>query len=580
MSQSSDAPQRVTMVQAATRAGWRMNAPRRALLRDLAAATSDLGRPPVVAVLGPPAGTAVAQIIARARPRGRVVVLDAGAEQADLHTSLAAAGPFDLVVDASRRGLGRADLFRRAFWHLRSGGSYVVWNTGLGPREDSILALVLRLAEIAARPAHKPRGVAGKDDTALAKAVGETRIASQHLVVTSRTQALAKLSEEETDVVLAARGPATGQVLHRLEPVRFASRCTVTDIPPVHDVESNPKVFRRAPHFDVPAMSLRVYPEAVCLPGQVAVSGNLVLPDTYRHSRAPRMVNTYTRDVAERFAVPKQSTEDAPRLEGAYFYLDSEFRGHYGHTVTEPLSRTWAWAAAKQAEPGLRALMAVNKWGPEIREFERTLFAAAGIPPEDLVLVDGPVQVERLLAATPMFSQPHHIHPDLVDTYRTVSRALARQAPERDYPRRIFCARRNKHRDCRNADEVEALFAGHGFEVVFPERFSLPEQAAMFREADVIAGYAGSAMVSLCLTDSAKEVILVSSSSYTAKNEYLIGSALGHHISIVWCEAETPMPADRYSPRAFLAGFTMDTEREGRQLADILSSLTMSELGA
>jgi hypothetical protein len=40
------------------------------------------------------------------------------------------------------------------------------------------------------------------------------------------------------------------------------------------------------------------------------------------------------------------------------------------------------------------------------------------------------------------------------------------------------------------------------------------------------------------------------------------------------------MPVDRYSRRAFLSAFTMDAEREARQLAEILASLTMSEIGA
>ncbi len=579
MPQSSALPARVTMVQAARQAGWRVTAARHAFLRDLAAACSGWGGPPTVAVLTPPAGTPIAGIISRARPRARISLLDATVEPSALHTAMAAAGPFDVIVDASRRGVTRADLFRRTFYHLHAGGSYLVWNVGLGPRAGSILRLVLRLAEVRARRSGRLRGVAAEDEAALARSVQRTQIESRHLVVTCRATALAKLSEEETDAVLEVRGPSTGRVLHRLEPVRFASRCKVADVPPV-DVASSPRVYSRAEHFDVPAMSLREYPDVVCLPGQVAVSGNLILPDTFRHSRRVRMVNQYTHDIAHRFASPKQRTEDVPRLDGAYFFLDSEFRGHYGHAMTEQLSRLWAWPRAKQAEPGLRALMMVNRWGPELRDFERALYGAAGIAPDDLVLVDGPVRVERLLTATPMFSQPQYVHPDLVHTYTTVSRALAEQAPKGRYPRRIFCARRGNHRACRNPEEVEALFARFGFDVVYPERFTLPEQARMFREAEVIAGYAGSAMVSLCLTESAKHVILVSSTSYTAKNEYLIGSVLGHRIDIVWCAAETPMPTDRHSKRAFVSAFTMDTEREGRQLADILSSLTMSEIGA
>ena len=59
MPKSSGRPPRVTMVQAAKQAGWAVTAPRRAFLGDLAAACSGWGRPPVVAVLAPAAGSPV-----------------------------------------------------------------------------------------------------------------------------------------------------------------------------------------------------------------------------------------------------------------------------------------------------------------------------------------------------------------------------------------------------------------------------------------------------------------------------------------------------------------------------------------
>ena len=81
--------------------------------------------------------------------------------------------------------------------------------------------------------------------------------------------------------------------------------------------------------------------------------------------------------------------------------------------------------------------------------------------------------VEKLVSATPMFSMPAYVHPDIRDVWATVGDALVASAPERSYPRRIFCARRMTKRACRNADAVESLFEQHGFEVVYRDEVFL-----------------------------------------------------------------------------------------------------------
>lgn len=50
-----------------------------------------------------------------------------------------------------------------------------------------------------------------------------------------------------------------------------------------------------------------------------------------------------------------------------------------------------------------------------------------------------------------------------------------------------------KRDGCINRAELEDYFAEKGFEVVFPERFSFPDQVAMFRDAEFIIGEGGSA---------------------------------------------------------------------------------------
>jgi capsular polysaccharide biosynthesis protein len=372
-----------------------------------------------------------------------------------------------------------------------------------------------------------------------------------------------KVREAEMNDLLGRLGPEWGTVVKTLPATTLHSRATINQSPSDHPAEV-------ADAYTSPDLSVRVYRHAVCAPGQVAYRGNVILPDTFRHNMRSNLGNHLLHPVGPTFAATRHA-RPVRDLPGAYFYLDNEIRGHYGHAITEQLGKLWAWREAKQADPKLKALMFLRR---PLMDFEPVLYAAAGIDPADLVVLDHPVRVERLVAPTPMFSQPEYVHPDLTAVWGEVSRNLAAQAPDRDYPRRFFCARRPRKRDCTNGAEVEAVFAAHGFAVIYPEDYPLTEQARMFREAEVIAGYAGSAMISTLLCGAPKHVILVASESYRAKNEHLIAAATGHRLDIAWCKAQRGRTPGHGSDRkAFHSGFTFDPDREGVWLKSVLTDL-------
>lgn len=561
-----------TLVEAAREAGLSTGPDNVAFLEDLAdtLTTHPTGK---VAVLFRPPQDALADVIAQVFPDTRVTAYDVSVPESDLHVRLAADGWFDVVVDDTRSGRERAALLRAVFFHVGRGGALVMRRArsgGLKPlpggeqRLSALLAGVMEL-RLSTSGGKKNRHNKRYDERQLADAVGTLTSRHEHLLLTNRVRVFAKLREEETNPWLATRGAEAGRVLATRPAQRFESRATVTESDSVRAGG-----FPAA--YDVPAVSLREYRNALCTPGQVVTAGNVMLPDTFRHNQRSRMANRYAEDFAARFARPGSRTKNPERLEGSYFYLDSEFRGHFGHALTEQLSRLWGWRQAKEEIPDLKAVMALNK-GRELAQFEVDLYAAAGIAPEDLVFVRDAVRVERLVGATPMLSQPDYVHPDLRELWAEVSAALAAGAPERDYPERFFCARRIEKRPCRNAEEVEAYFAGHGFEVVFTEDYPLAEQARMFRSADVVAGFAGSALFNLALSGSPKRGIVISSESYTAQNEYMVSAVVGHQVDVAWSAAEIPMPEGRWQARAFHSPFTFDFGREGRFVDEVLRGL-------
>lgn len=459
-------------------------------------------------------------------------------------------------------------------YHLREGGRLVVASSPLeasgtvrlGHRQSNILGFIAAVADPA--PQQSLRALAqslqmtGHDLRVLQKSLRLVEASGEAIVLTSNRVARAKLNETAVNEYLEITG--TGRVLTTVSGTRWTSRAQLR--------ESAPRGSEAwASEWEAPAACLRAYDGAICAPGQVAISGRCFLPDTYRHIGRPRLKNQNVTEVAPLFASAAIG-RPTKRLPGSYFYWDSEFRGHFGHAITEQLSRMWAYEHARATHPDLKIFMTVNK-GRGLSTIEKEILTRSGVRMEDVVIEDGPVRVERLLAATPMFSQPTFVHPDIADVWDRIGASLARAAPDRHYPDRIFVARRITKRGCRNAAAVEALFAGHGFEVIYPEDHPPTVQARLFREASVIAGYAGSGLFTAMFATEPKHLIMISSTSYVAQNEWLIAGVRGHRVDVSWSAADRS-PRAGAPPRWLIhSPFTVDMEHEGRFLKQVLAEL-------
>ena len=200
------------------------------------------------------------------------------------------------------------------------------------------------------------------------------------------------------------------------------------------------------------------------------------------------------------------------------------------------------------------------------------LLGAAGIAEEDIEFTYDPVRVERLITAGQMFHNPEFVHPGITEVWGRIGANLAARS-EITVPERIFVARRIKKRPCRNAPEVEQLFADLGFAIIYPEDYPLADQVRIFRETKVVAGFIGSGLFHLMWATEAKPVIVVSSESYTGRNEALIAGVLGHELDVAWCRSEGEWRGDRFAPGSYQAGFTFDFEREGVFVKEAVASL-------
>jgi len=330
---------------------------------------------------------------------------------------------------------------------------------------------------------------------------------------------------------------------------------------------------RLRPGFDLPDTAVREYEDVRAEPGQILHRDGLALPETFRLFRLREVVNEKLEDLGPTVARTTYPDSAFTRLRGTYFYLDTEVPEIYGHLVTEVVSRLWAWDRALGDHPDLKALVFAPPGAHDVAPWFRETLRAYGIPDERIHVETGPVRVDRVVGATPLFSNVGYAHPDLVAIWRRIKKGLFPSATRRFEGVRAFVARgAGYQRRCVNGDELEGRFRAAGYEVVYPERLSLANQATLFSNASVVAGYGGSGMLNMIYGSGGGRRLVICSEGYNAVNEYQIASVLGDRIDYLYCPVWPEPIRDGWNRKYFNADFRFDFARDGGQLADLLEA--------
>jgi len=387
-----------------------------------------------------------------------------------------------------------------------------------------------------------------------------------HLLLPKQRRHVVRVGERTATTVLPVRNPEleVTTIAHRPAEARVGSRLRVvshgSDVPLIPE---NP--------FPAPALASRWYR------GEIEVRSRLltlhrdtVLPPAFRHQWAGRLRSPELMSIGRLYSEVR-SQRPTLRLEGDYFDLNAAVPGHFGHVMTESLGKLWAWDEARSRLPGLRGLYRLPK-GATAPSFEVELFDAFGIPSDQILWARSDVSVDSYVSPTSAWhnAKPFHFHPAIEAVWERLRAAMV--IPGRATPERIFVSRGDTDRQCRNQAEVEEWFAARGFTVVFPERLPLTDQATLFSNARVVAGFAGSALFSLLYSSHVEKVILLTHEQYSARNEWLYAVGAADELHYFWSEPETKARQGVRWSESFHSSWAFDFARLGAELDAVVAS--------
>ncbi|MGE4291585.1 MAG: glycosyltransferase 61 family protein [Desulfovibrio sp.] len=243
---------------------------------------------------------------------------------------------------------------------------------------------------------------------------------------------------------------------------------------------------------------------------------------------------------------------------GRYVYLGFVIM-HYGHLLTEFLSRMWFDPSV--FDPDTRFLVQAREehqnWWREGVGFSRNIMEmicrAFGVPTDRVEFVDREAEYETVFAPTPLNAYPLASRPEVSALYERLADHVLQRYPKDDVPgvgKQLFLSRSGlsgERRTYYNGVEVDRIFADLGYSVVHPQRHSFPAQVRMFRRARIVAGEEGSALCGAMFAKRPEVVYLESGRFHSNLPNMLYHHARRMHYVVAHENWERIAPASLFS---------------------------------
>jgi capsular polysaccharide biosynthesis protein len=192
---------------------------------------------------------------------------------------------------------------------------------------------------------------------------------------------------------------------------------------------------------------------------------------------------------------------------------------HYGHFITEVLSRLWL--ERPQEQTVLFTSLTDSHSGiyspPDspLPCFINSLLKALGYPeiiivsPRETILVNN----GEIIIPWPLFQTRYAVHPEYASLLQKIGGQLACNKIQAVRHKKIYFARSllaNCLRPLINEDAIIDVFREEGFTIAYPETMSIEEQVSIVSNSTIIAGFAGSALHNVVFSPFRKKMLILS----------------------------------------------------------------------
>ena len=193
---------------------------------------------------------------------------------------------------------------------------------------------------------------------------------------------------------------------------------------------------------------------------------------------------------------------------------------HFGHFLTESLSRIWYWCENSDKDMDIAFLMPKKQAVfPQFWEFMDLL----GIDRNKIHIIRKVTKFNKIYVPQQAHILNKSFNKKFLVPYKYISSKLSESAKEKYYiSRRKF----KGGTLCMGEELLENLYKNNGFKIVYPEKLSLKEQVMIMKSASELAGVSGTGMHMALFADEGINITILERSDSPIKEQVIINQAL------------------------------------------------------
>ena len=174
-------------------------------------------------------------------------------------------------------------------------------------------------------------------------------------------------------------------------------------------------------------------------------------------------------------------------LTGRTLYLGT-FMNHYGHFITESLSRYWRQEAGAFDHVVAYPFMH-NDGNILAQEFHRHLAGLLDVSIDRMAILGSQTVFDEIVVPEQLWTYNVHVNSRMRELYGKIR---TRHAGGKSTGR-LFLSRSSSLR-LGNVPQIEEVFASFGFRVLYPEQIRITNQLSLYANCAIMAGLSGSGM--------------------------------------------------------------------------------------
>lgn len=200
------------------------------------------------------------------------------------------------------------------------------------------------------------------------------------------------------------------------------------------------------------------------------------------------------------------------RVSGRSIFL-GHFMNHYGHFITETLSRCWSLPGGEPYDNYAFYPFIFGEGITAIQKFHEFFLQRVGIPRDKIIFLDEEVVFDDVSIPEQLWVINRSANAALAPFYARFGGRLRGS-------RKLFLSRiQSTFSRVTNVAAFEEIFHAAGFEILYPETLDIEQQMEAYNDGATIAGFPGSAMHNCIFAPKGCELIEIGDSR--SPNEFM-----------------------------------------------------------